>query len=69
MKAIKITNLTDKAGALLNKLREDELNSAKKLRIVSIITATVGSYSTFIVALLPLRLVILPAGTIEVSEE
>lgn len=45
MKAIKITNLTNKAGALLNKLREDELNSAKKFRIVSIITATVGSYS------------------------
>lgn len=45
MKAIKITNLTSKAGTLLNKLREDELSSAKKFRIVSIITATVGTSS------------------------
>ncbi|KXJ87085.1 ABC transporter [Microdochium bolleyi] len=43
MKAIKITNLTSKAGALLNKLREDELNSAKMFRIVNIVTATVAT--------------------------
>ncbi|KAK4168151.1 ABC transporter [Cladorrhinum sp. PSN259] len=42
MKAIKITNLTQKVAKVLNAAREDELATARNFRIVTVITATIG---------------------------
>ncbi|KAK4222045.1 ABC transporter [Podospora fimiseda] len=42
MKAIKITNLTQKVSKVLSAARENELAAASSFRIVSVITATIG---------------------------
>ncbi|KAK3987100.1 ABC transporter [Cladorrhinum sp. PSN332] len=42
MKAIKITNLTQKVSNVLNAARENELAAAGSFRLVSVITATIG---------------------------